>query len=154
MRQWFKLVITLWLWLCIETVHKSVLGIYISEKRNMFVAENFIHSLVHKYGKHTVYTDGGTWYDEACNIIGLKPYLHSSIEKGLMERVNKYLKDRIESFNSGLLKIEERKFYCLEINKEKLPEFFKSIGSILDEKWIISRALTLKKYILHILLVN
>ena len=51
-----------------------------------------------------------------------------------MERVNKYLKDRIESFNSGLLKIEERKFYCLEINKEKLPEFFKSIGSILDEK--------------------
>ena len=31
-----------WLWICIEPVHRSVLGIYISEERNMFVAENFI----------------------------------------------------------------------------------------------------------------
>jgi len=47
-----------------------------------------------------VYTDnGGTWYDEACNVIGLKHYVHSSIEKSLMERVNQYLKDRIESFD-------------------------------------------------------
>ena len=61
-----------WLWFCIEPVHSSVLGIYISEERNMLVAEKFIKSLVDKYGKHTVYTDGGTWYDEACNIIGLK----------------------------------------------------------------------------------
>ena len=44
-----------WLWICIEPIHKSVLGIYISEERNMFVAENFIRSLVEKYGKHTVY---------------------------------------------------------------------------------------------------
>ena len=49
-----------WLWICIEPIHRSVLGIYMSEDRNMFVAENFIHSLVDdKYGKHTVYTDGG-----------------------------------------------------------------------------------------------
>jgi len=47
----------------------------------MLVAEKFIRSLVDKYGKHTVYTDGGTWYDEACNIIGLKHYLHSPLEK-------------------------------------------------------------------------
>ncbi|HEX2406671.1 MAG TPA: hypothetical protein VHJ38_05620 [Nitrososphaeraceae archaeon] len=33
---------------------------YISEERNMLVAEKFIRSLVDKYGKHTVYTDGGT----------------------------------------------------------------------------------------------
>jgi putative transposase len=88
-----------WLWFCIEPVHSSVLGIYISEERNMLVAENFIRSLVEKYGKHTVYTDGGSWYDEACNVIGLKHYLHSSIEKSLMERVNQYFKDRIESFD-------------------------------------------------------
>jgi putative transposase len=88
-----------WLWFCIEPVHSSVLGIYISEERNMIIAEKFIRSLVSKYGKHTVYTDGGTWYDEACNIIGLKHYLHSSIEKSLMERVNQFLKDRIESFD-------------------------------------------------------
>jgi putative transposase len=76
-----------------------VLGIYISEERNMLVAEKFIRSLVEKYGRHTVYTDGGTWYDEACNIIGLKHYLHSSLEKSLMERVNQYFKDRIECFD-------------------------------------------------------
>jgi putative transposase len=88
-----------WLWFCIEPVHSSVLGIYISKERNMLVAEKFIRSLVEKYGKHTVYTDGGTWYDEACNIIGLKHYLHSSLEKSLMERVNQYFKDRIEGFD-------------------------------------------------------
>jgi putative transposase len=48
-----------WLWFCIELIHRSVLGIYISEERNMLVAEKFIRSLVEKYGKHTVYTDGG-----------------------------------------------------------------------------------------------
>src|SRR5574342_16813 len=88
-----------WLWFCIEPVHSSVLGIYISEERNMLVTEKFIRSLVEKYGKHTVYTDGGTWYNEACNVIGLKHYLHSPLEKSLMERVNQYLKDRIESFD-------------------------------------------------------
>jgi putative transposase len=88
-----------WLWFCIEPIHSSVLGIYISEERNMLVAEKFIRSLVEKYGKHTVYTDGGTWYDEACNVLRLKHYLHSPLEKSLMERVNQYFKDRIESFD-------------------------------------------------------
>ena len=50
-----------WLWFCIEPLHKTILGISISEERNMLVAENFIRSLVEKYGKHTAYTDGGTW---------------------------------------------------------------------------------------------
>jgi putative transposase len=88
-----------WLWFCIEPVHSSVLGIYLSEERNMLVIEKFIRSLVPKYGKHIVYTDGGTWYDEACNVIGLKHIVHSSMGKSLMERVNQYLKDRIESFD-------------------------------------------------------
>ena len=47
-----------WLWICIEPIYKSVLGIYISKERNMLVAEKFIKSLVENYGKHTVYTDG------------------------------------------------------------------------------------------------
>ena len=45
-----------WLWIAIEPIHKSVLGIHISEERNMLVAEKFIRSLVDKYGKHLVYT--------------------------------------------------------------------------------------------------
>jgi len=33
-----------WLWIAIEPIHKSVLGIHISEERNMFVVENFLNS--------------------------------------------------------------------------------------------------------------
>ncbi|MGE0243511.1 MAG: DDE-type integrase/transposase/recombinase [Nitrososphaeraceae archaeon] len=66
----------LWLWFCIESVHSSVLGIHISTERNMFVAENFIRSLVSKYGRHTVYTDGGKWYPQACNFLNLKHHLY------------------------------------------------------------------------------
>ena len=60
----------------------------------MIVAEKFIRSLVENYGRHTVYTDGGTWSDEACNVLRLKHYLNSSIEKSLMERVNQPVFER------------------------------------------------------------
>ena len=53
---------------CIGPVHKTILGIYISKERNMLIAEKFIRLLVEKYGKHTVYTDDETWYDETCII--------------------------------------------------------------------------------------
>ncbi|MGZ5501811.1 MAG: hypothetical protein ACXWEW_11740, partial [Nitrososphaeraceae archaeon] len=32
-------------------------------------------------------------------VLRLKHYLHSSLEKSLMERVNQYFKDRIENFD-------------------------------------------------------
>ena len=64
-----------------EPVHKTILGIHISNERNMFVAENFIQSLVDKYGKHTVYTDGGIGYPQACTFLHLKHRLHSHLEK-------------------------------------------------------------------------
>jgi transposase-like protein len=90
-----------WLWICIEPIHRSVLGIYITEERNMFVAENFIRSLVSRYGKHTVYTDdGGTWYpQQACNFLNLKHRSHSPLEKSLIERVMQYFKDRTKCFD-------------------------------------------------------
>ena len=34
-----------WLWFCIEPIDKSVLGIYISQERNMLIAEKFINLL-------------------------------------------------------------------------------------------------------------
>ena len=67
----------------------------------MIIAKKFIRWLVERYEKHTVYTDGGTWNDdddEACSILRSKHYSNSSLEKSLMERVNQYLKDRIELF--------------------------------------------------------
>jgi putative transposase len=95
MRLLFKLVAnTFGYGFCIKPVHSSVLGIQISKERNMLVAERFIRSLVSKYGKHTVYTDGGTWYPDTSNVIGLKHFLHSPFQKSLMERVNQYFKDR------------------------------------------------------------
>jgi len=48
------------LWIATEPVHRSILGIYISERRNMLVACKFIESLISKYGCHPVYPDGGT----------------------------------------------------------------------------------------------
>ena len=75
---------------------------FISQKKEicLLLIKKFIISLVEKYGKHTVYTDSGTWYDdEACNILRLKHHLHSPSDKSLMERVNQYSKDRTESFD-------------------------------------------------------
>ena len=99
MKLLFRLVTTTFDYGFIEPLNRSVLGIHISEGRNMLVDEKFIKSVVEKYGRHVIYTDGGTWYDEACNILKLKHYLHSSFEKSLMERVNQYFKDRIENFD-------------------------------------------------------
>jgi putative transposase len=49
-------------------------------------SKNLIKSLVEKYERHTVYIDGVTNYDEACNVLRLKHYLHSPFQKSLMER--------------------------------------------------------------------
>ena len=35
-----------WLWICMEPVHRTILGIHISNERNMFVAENFIRHFI------------------------------------------------------------------------------------------------------------
>jgi putative transposase len=89
-----------------------VLEIYISEERNMLIVEKFIRSLVEKYGKHTVYTDGGTWYPQACTFLHLKHRLHSHLEKSLIERVVQYFKDRIESFDDYYPCNSKRKRLC------------------------------------------
>ncbi len=60
----------------------------------MSVAEYFIRSPSPKIGKHTVYTDGGTLYPQACNFLHLKHNLHSPLEKSLIERVMQYFNDK------------------------------------------------------------
>jgi putative transposase len=79
-------------------------SIYVSRhRRNMLLvaAESFLRSLVKLYGKHTVYSDGGTWYPEACHSLGLEHRLHSEYEKSLIiERtIIEYFKDRTECFD-------------------------------------------------------
>jgi len=115
-----------WLWICIEPVHSAVLVIYISEERNMLVAEKFIRSLVEKYGKHTVYTDGETWYDQAFSVLRLKHYLHSPLEKSLMERVNQYFKDRTECFNDYFSCMQKEGSECNLFQVQNWIQFFVS----------------------------
>lgn len=88
-----------WLWIAVEPIHRQILGVYISRHRNMLVAEAFLRSLIKIYGKHTVYSDGGSWYPDACISLGLKHRLHSSYEKSIVERTIEYLKDRTEAFD-------------------------------------------------------
>jgi putative transposase len=88
-----------WLWIAVEPIHYRILGVHISNHRNMLVAESFLKSLIKLYGKHIVYSDGSTWYPEACNSLGLKHILHSSFEKSIIERAIEYVKDRTEGFD-------------------------------------------------------
>ena len=44
-----------WLWFCIEPIHSFVLGIYISEERNMLVAENSL-DLLYQNMENMLYT--------------------------------------------------------------------------------------------------
>jgi transposase-like protein len=64
------------LWIAIEPVHKTLLGVHISEERNMLLARQFLQSLIIKYGKHSVYSDGGTWYPESRKVLNLKQYIY------------------------------------------------------------------------------
>jgi putative transposase len=78
----------------------------------MLVAESFLSSLIKIYGKHIVYSDGGTWYPEACISLGLKHRLHSSYEKSIVERTIEYLKDRTEVFDDYYYPCMRTGFLC------------------------------------------
>jgi len=78
----------------------------------MFVAENFIRSLVSRYGKHTLYIDVGTWYPQACNFLHLINRSHLPLEKSLIERVRQYFKDRTECFDDYYPCIKSRNRNC------------------------------------------
>lgn len=89
----------MWIWVAIEPKAKKILGISMSNERNMLTAERFILSLMNKYGKHPVSTDGGTWYPQACRFLNTQHHIHSPYEKSLIERTMQYIKDRTESFD-------------------------------------------------------
>ena len=58
-----------WLWVAIEPIHRQILKADISFDRTMLVAERFISSLINRYGKHPISTDGGTWYPQVCRFL-------------------------------------------------------------------------------------
>jgi putative transposase len=89
----------IWLWVEIEPKDKEILALTISKERNTFVAERFIPGLVQIYGEHSVSTDGGTWYPQACRFLGIKHHIHSPLGKSLIERTMQCIKDRTECFD-------------------------------------------------------
>ena len=68
----------------------------------MLIVEHFISSLTKGYGgvKHSISTDGGTWYPKACQFLKLDHHIRSSYERSIIERTMQYIKDRIESFDN------------------------------------------------------
>jgi putative transposase len=65
----------------------------------MFVAERFLSHIVKEYGQHSISTDGGTWYPQACKFLKVEHHIHSPFEKSIIERTMQYIKDRTESFD-------------------------------------------------------
>ena len=99
-----------WVWVAIEPIDKMILDIRISFERAMLVAEQFLKGLIKKYGKHSISTDGGTWYPpQACKFLKIKHHIHSYYEKSIVERTIQYLKDRTECFDDYFLC---RKYNC------------------------------------------
>ena len=49
--------------LCLESIFQK--------RETCLLLKNSL-DLLYQNMEHPVYTDGGTWYDEACNVIGLK----------------------------------------------------------------------------------
>ena len=71
------------------------------------VAERCISDLVKLHGKHSVSTDSGLWYPQACKFLKLKHHIHSPFEKSLIERTMQYIKDKTECFDDYSLQDKE-----------------------------------------------
>jgi putative transposase len=73
-----------WVWVvAIEPIDKVILDIRISFERTILVvAEQFLKGLVKKYGKHSISSDGETWYPpQACKFLKIKHHIHLYYEK-------------------------------------------------------------------------
>ena len=81
-----------WLWIAIEPVHQQqyLESTYLSTE--ICWLYHLLESLVSKYDRHPVYSDGGTWYPEAYKVIGLKHHLPSPLDKSMIERVMQYFR--------------------------------------------------------------
>jgi putative transposase len=68
----------------------------------MFITKRVLSEVINKYGPHSVSSDGGTWYPQACRFLKLKHHLHSFVYKdgkSIIERTMQYIKDGTECFD-------------------------------------------------------
>jgi len=90
----------------------------------MLVAEQFIQSLIRRYGKHNISTDGGTWYPQACIFLNVEHHFHSLYQKSIIERTIHYMKDITECFDGY--------FPCKKDNDYKLKRVMNWLDCFLD----------------------
>jgi hypothetical protein len=76
----------------------------------MLVTEQFIQSLVRRYGKQKISTDGGgTWYPQACKFLKIEHIIYIRLMgKTSFERTIQYVKDRTECFDDYFICRKER----------------------------------------------
>ena len=68
-------------------------------KSEICLLSNGFYQVINKHGLHSVSTDDGTWYIQACRFLNLGHHIHPSFEQSLIERTMRYIKDRTENFD-------------------------------------------------------
>ncbi|MGC8613109.1 MAG: CBS domain-containing protein, partial [Conexivisphaera sp.] len=90
-----------WIWVAFEPNLRAMLGFHASWRGNSIDAYLFIRRPVRRYGRGrvTIYTDGAGWYADACRWANVEHVVYDRPLRNPMERINRYLKDRTESFD-------------------------------------------------------
>jgi len=67
-------------------------------KKYLLVCYNFIKRLKKLYGsKYTIYTDGASYYNQACKWLRIKHIVYDDNCKNIMERTIQYINDRTKT---------------------------------------------------------
>jgi putative transposase len=90
-----------YLFVLYEPFANRILGLHFAWNANSITVEIFLKDMIKKYGKHSLWTDGATWYALACESMKLDHhvYPHGGWMWEMMERQIQRLKDRTESFD-------------------------------------------------------
>ncbi len=125
-----------WVWVAYEPYQRRFLGLRFSWIRNSMTAEAFLRQMVKRYGRHPVYTDGASWYPEACSSLGLEHRLLNDEYRSLIERAIETVKDRTEAFDDHHpcrrkgCSLNHVKNWLKSFNLHQQPEYQKLIGQI------------------------
>jgi putative transposase len=88
-----------WVWVAYEPHQRRLLALRFSWTRSNLTALLFLKQLLKRYGHHPVYTDGGPWYHEACQTLGLTHRRLDARLTAVIERAVQGFKDRTEGFD-------------------------------------------------------
>ncbi len=89
-----------WLWIAFEPGLRVLLAFRIGyHPQSIPDAYLFLKELRIRYGRKPIWTDGGVWYPDACRWARLEHHVYEQELKNLIERMNQYVKDRLECFD-------------------------------------------------------